>query len=134
MRKCGLHLLLAIAVTAALGAGFDLAGNAAPWWPGSSREGLSAAAPGLVLQAKKKHCERVFVCDYFAPANSCATPPCCKKGHSEKHCEKESNSTSGDSMLKSHPCYSICQDQCSKTRSDMTPDQCIEACLETTRC
>jgi hypothetical protein len=27
-----------------------------------------------------------MVCDYFAPATWCSSPPCCKKWHFEKYC------------------------------------------------
>jgi hypothetical protein len=43
---------------------------------------------GLIIEIKKKkNCTVVFVCDFFNPATSCANPPCCKKGHTEKECE-----------------------------------------------
>jgi hypothetical protein len=35
-----------------------------------------------------KHCTKVFVSDYFAPAMACSAPPCCKKGHWENTCVK----------------------------------------------
>jgi hypothetical protein len=136
MHKCGFHLVLALLLIVALGLGFNLTGHANPWW-GSTRDGLSAASAGLLLKVTKKHCERVFVCDYFAPATSCSTPPCCKKGHHEKHCEKKSkgsDSMSSDSALKSHPCYPLCQAQCANTRTNVTPEQCIQGCLAMTRC
>ena len=48
----------------------------------------SDLASGLIVEIKsKKKCKKVFVCDFFAPASSCANPPCCKKGHKEKDCE-----------------------------------------------
>lgn len=27
--------------------------------------------------------QKIFVCDHYAAAASCAKPPCCKKGHEE---------------------------------------------------
>lgn len=36
--------------------------------------------------------------------------------------------------LKKAPCYSICSDQCAKTRTNLTPQQCIGDCLNRTRC
>jgi hypothetical protein len=137
MCKRRFHLVLALVLIAAVQIGFDLTGSANPWVPGSPLKGFSAASPSLVLKIKKKHCERIFVCDYFAPTASCSAPPCCKKGHWEKHCEKKpktSESTLSNSGPESHPCYPICQDKCAKTRGDMTLDQCILDCLAVTRC
>ncbi|MGE5261257.1 MAG: hypothetical protein ACM3MH_10330 [Actinomycetota bacterium] len=52
-----------------------------------------AIAPSLLphslIVKVHKHCTKVFVCDYFAPATSCSVPPCCKKGHWEKTCVKD---------------------------------------------
>jgi hypothetical protein len=42
-----------------------------------------------VLQVKKdekRNCTKLMVCDYFAPATWCSSPPCCKKWHFEKYC------------------------------------------------
>ena len=36
--------------------------------------------------------------------------------------------------LKKAPCYPICADQCAKTRTNLTPQQCIVECLNRTRC
>ncbi len=36
--------------------------------------------------------------------------------------------------LEDHPCYPICRDKCSATRTNMTLEQCIMDCLNVTRC
>jgi hypothetical protein len=49
--------------------------------------GSQLSEPSLIVKVHK-HCTKVFVCEYFAPATSCSPPPCCKKGHWEKSCVK----------------------------------------------
>jgi len=54
------------------------------WSPNTSGTRLAARWSSLIVKANsKKHCQKVFVCYYFAPATSCSSPPCCKKGHKE---------------------------------------------------
>src|SRR5262249_43366673 len=49
----------------------------------------SQLSESSLLVKVHKHCKKVFVCDYFAPATSCSTPPCCQKGHREKDCGQD---------------------------------------------
>ena len=70
-----------IAILAAAGM---MGGAKAGAWGGA---GVQLPEPSLVIKVHK-HCTKVFVCDYFAPATSCSAPPCCKKGHWEKSCVK----------------------------------------------
>ena len=138
MRKYKLHFVYAFVLIVGVQM---VAAHASSWLSNSVSEQISAGSTGLVLKAAKKHCQRVFVCDYFAPATSCSTPPCCKKGHWEKNCEKTSKgnpsnnpSKASDSSPMNHPCYPSCQYRCAKTRGNLTLTQCIIDCLQTTRC
>jgi len=55
----------------------------------------------LFIQVKSEHkCKWTRVCDYFAPAESCSHPPCCKKSHHEKVCQ---NTTSDKSTPQNCP-------------------------------
>ena len=139
MHKCKISVVGAFILVVAFQVGIVVVADARPLLPGPTDKGLSANGGGLVLKVSKKHCQRVFVCDYFAPATSCSVPPCCKKGHWEKNCEKKAKSKSGESTpsnptLEKHTCYPICQAKCAKTRGSATIDQCITDCLQTTRC
>ncbi len=89
MRKCGLLsvalALSAISFAGALATTTSAGALAALVGMGSERADRPS---GLIVKIKKKkHCTVVFVCDFFNPATSCASPPCCKKGHIEKDCE-----------------------------------------------
>ena len=87
MRRCGLlpivvaRIVIACAVAAAMSAN----ALAAPFGMSGDHADRSS---GLIIEIKKKkNCTVAFVCDFFNPATSCANPPCCKKGHTEKECE-----------------------------------------------
>ena len=138
MQNRKIKFIFAFVLVAALQVSIDLPAHADAWLSGSIDRGHSAAWGGLVLKVSKKHCQRVFVCDYFAPATSCSVPPCCKKGHWEKNCEKKGKSKTGESApsnpTSEHTCYPICQAKCAKTRGTATVDACITDCLQTTRC
>jgi hypothetical protein len=71
-----LSILIALGVTGSA--------KADTWFGGV---GAQLSEPSLIVKVHK-HCTKVFVCDYFAPATSCSVPPCCKKGHWEKSCVK----------------------------------------------
>jgi len=97
MRKTGLLVLVLIAATLAVG--FACEGNAGTLAPSS----LQQRADTLVVPAKSK-CKLKVVCDYFAPANSCKHPPCCKKWHLEKVCApKDSGQGSKSKGTKGSP-------------------------------
>jgi len=66
-------------------AGFASPGLAVPIGPSSS---LHDFGGHQALQVKKKQCVKIFDCEYYAPASYCSNPPCCKKGHWEKVCDK----------------------------------------------
>jgi len=115
--------------------------DAHSWSSNHFSERFAAGSTGFVVKVAKKHCPRVFVCDYFAPASSCSAPPCCKRGHWEKNCEKASKddpsntpSKASDPSPMNHPCYPTCQYRCAKTRNNSSLTQCIIDCLQTTRC
>jgi hypothetical protein len=79
-------LFLTVVVIAALCAGI----SGAPAGPLPSLQLLHPASP--LLTAKSK-CKLKVVCDYFAPANTCKHPPCCKKWHLEKVCAPKDSGT-----------------------------------------
>jgi hypothetical protein len=86
MRSCGL-LLVALALVALALAGTATSASALAALLGMSSDS-AGPPPGLIVKIKKtKNCTVVFVCDFFNPATSCANPPCCKKGHTEKECK-----------------------------------------------
>lgn len=95
MRKLWTVFFIPISVAMFLAWFVGPGARAAPWIAGSIGSRLSE--PSLIVKVHKKHCIKVFACDYFAPATSCSTPPCCKKGHWEKSCEKQ---TPSDIRLK----------------------------------
>ena len=138
MHKRAISVVCTFILVVAFQAGFVLIADARPLLPGPTDKGLPANWAGLVLKVSKKQCQRVFVCDYFAPATSCSVPPCCKKGHWEKNCEKKGKSKIGESApsnpTSEHTCYPIRQAKCAKTRGTATVDACITDCLQTTRC
>ena len=114
MRKHKFRLVCSIVVMVALQVGSDPAANAGPWLSSFFGEGSSAGSSSLVLKAGKQKCQRVFVCDYFTPATSCSAPPCCKKGHWEKNCEKKPKgpstpSKTSDPSPMNHSCYPVCK-------------------------
>jgi hypothetical protein len=135
MRKRQFYFVCVFVLIVGFHLGFDLTADARTSLSGPAHEGFSPGSASLVLKVAKKSCQRVFVCDYFAPATSCSAPPCCTKGHWEKNCEtKPTGKPSTPSTLKDHPCYPTCQYQCAKTRGNSTFTQCIVDCLRTTRC
>ena len=84
--RCGL-LLGALALVALALAGTATSASALAALLGMSSDS-AGPPPGLIVKIKKtKNCTVVFVCDFFNPATSCANPPCCKKGHTEKECK-----------------------------------------------
>jgi hypothetical protein len=126
MRKYQLHLC-AFVLLVSFQLSFDLTAAASPWLSSSLSASLSSGSTSLLTTAKTR-CEKVFVCDYFAPATSCSAPPCCKKGHWEKNCEKQSQ---GNPPAK--PCaYEFCHRQC-ELQGKVT-NSCIKACLPAVNC
>ena len=96
----------------------------------------------LLLIKKQKNC--CTACIRTAGQKVCKT--FCGKA-AKKSCDDFKNSEHDDGngsggqpknttepKLEAHPCYPICRDRCSATRTNMTPEQCIMDCLSVTRC
>jgi hypothetical protein len=74
-----------------------------------------------------------------------ATHKLCKRfcgKHSKEECDDFEGSGTGSGAspapstpkLEDQPCYPQCSDQCAKTITSMTTEQCIAYCLSRTRC
>ena len=83
MRKYWAVFFVPVLIAISLAWLFGSGAKAGSWIAGTIGSQLSESS--LIVKVHK-HCRKVFVCDYFAPATSCSTPPCCKKGHREKDC------------------------------------------------
>jgi hypothetical protein len=104
-----------------------------------------------VMRVKKHHCEQGCWgctkgdCLKHKHTEYCETPPakaeCCTKWAKDCYCSPDfcnkqtsTPSTTNNATPTNNPCYPTCQAQCAKTRGNLTPDQCIIDCLQTTRC
>jgi hypothetical protein len=102
----------------------------------SAKPGPDAVSPPYNLLLEVKHdADCCQACVKIEGAKSCKT--FCGKD-SDDQCDAfkaESKAAKKQlAKLKKAPCYPICADQCAKTRTNVTPQQCISDCLERTRC
>ena len=96
---------------------------------------LDAVSPPQNLLLEIKHDDCCRACVKIDGGKSCKT--FCGKD-SDDQCdafEAEGKMAKKEmAKLKKAPCYPICADQCAKTRTNLTPQQCIGDCLNRTRC
>ncbi len=95
----------------------------------------ASQSPGDLLITVKKHDDCCQCCVKIEGQKSCKT--FCGKD-SDDQCDafedEGKKAKKRLAKLKKAPCYPICADQCAKTRTNLTWEQCIVDCLERTRC